>query len=221
MAAKKDSPKTQPPQGDATIGGTGWQDLLDQLNTSGNFYRPKEGDTNVRLIPLEGMDYESKGFKFWAEVQTTFRGNTRTKYVVPALILTGKGATEAMKTTVTTLVLAKKALKQIIGLLAEGYDLFGPEGFGVKIKRSGQSLDTDYTCLPSKNPVPIDGDEIEGYEQSVDEMAKAFEEWSNRNGISDSDDQGDSDFVEEPRRGGSRPGGFQRGSRRQASEPDF
>ena len=207
----------------------GWQDLLDQLNTSGNFFRPKEGSTKLRLVPLKGMDYEAKGFRFWAEATTVFRGQERTKFVVPALILEAKGATESMMTTVTAVILSKKALKGIIGLLAEGYELFGPEGYGIVLKRTGQGLDTDYNVLPSKNPVLIDEDEITVPDLTIDEMAMEFQKWATRPGAGQgkTDEEYSDDFLGEdapPQRrsapaGGNRGG--QTGGRRRSERDDF
>lgn len=180
-----------------------WQNLLDQLNTSSYFFRPKEGSTRLRLIPLPGMDYEAEGFQFWAEAQTNFRGQVRTKFVIAALILEAKGARPEMATTVTPVIISKAVLKGILGLLAEGYDLFGPEGYGITLKRSGQGLETDYAVMPSKNPVKVNEEDIDVPDMTLEEMAAEFEKWANRPGGAGSrsdDDSADDGIVEEPRR---------------------
>lgn len=192
-----------------------WQDLLDQINTSGNFFRPKEGSTRIRLIPLPGMEPDADGaFQFWEEVQTNFRGQIRTKFVIAGLILEAKGARPEMATSVTPIVISKSVLKGILGLLAEGYELFDlTEGYGITLKRSGQGLDTDYAVMPSKNPVVVKEEDIEIPQKTLAELAEDFEKWANRpSGQGNSSEDEGSEEEEEPparrpsnsrRRGGS------------------
>lgn len=192
----------------ATIAPKDWQKVLDNLATSGNFYRVKEGRTRIRLVavPAESSD-------FFVEVNSTFRGKVRSKFLITGLVLDGKGAKEESAYTVTPIIVSKTVLKAIIGLLAEGYDLLSPDGYGLTLSRTGQGLDTEYTVMPSKNPIPYPEELVEP-SQSLAEMALEFEEWSSR---ASDPDAGDGSTAEEeapaPRRGGKPTGG-----RRTASE---
>lgn len=162
---------------------SGWGDLLDQLSVGGNFYRLKEGTTKLRLVQLPTMKAKKgQPFVFYGEVQTSYRGNERTRFVIPALVLEGKGARPEMSKKVTPVVITKTILKGILGLLAEGYELFDlKEGYGIAIKRTGTGLNTDYAVLPSRNPQPMPEDfELPGEKVTIDEMASEFETWANR-----------------------------------------
>lgn len=157
-----------------------WQNLLDQMNSSGNFYRLKEGKTRLRLIaPQERVD--QKPVIFFEEVQSTFRGRTKTKYMILCLVLEGKGAKPEMATTVTPVIVTKTVIKGILGLLAEGYDLFDPtEGYGFSINRTGSGLETDYSVLASRKPVPLDADSIVLPQKTITELAADYMAWANR-----------------------------------------
>lgn len=159
-----------------------WEDLLGQLGNSGNFYRIKEGSTKLRLVQLPSMKVKKgESFVFWGEATTSYRGNQRSRFVIPALVLEGKGTREGMDTNVTTVVVPKTVLKGILGLLAEGYELFDPkEGYGLMIKRTGSGLNTDYTVLPSRNPQPLPADVVIQKDLTLDGMAAEFQTWANR-----------------------------------------
>lgn len=196
-----------------------WQSLLDQMNSASNFYRPKEGRSRLRLVQMPEMVPDEEGiFQFYAEVQSTFRGKTKSRFLVPALVLDGPGARPEMATKITPVVLPKAVIKGILGLLAEGYDLFSDEGFGITVARTGQGLDTDYNVLPSKNPVALP-EGLELPEKTFTEMAEDFEKWANRPGAggSSADDE-EQEMDEEPApapRGKRRPG---RGTQRQSGD---
>lgn len=159
-----------------------WDDLLDQLGNTGNFYRIKEGTTKLRLVQLPSMKVKKgESFVFWGEATTSYRGNQRSRFVIPALVLEGKNTREGMDTTATTVVIPKTILKGILGLLAEGYDLFDPKaGYGLMIKRTGSGLNTDYTVLPSRNPQPLPEDVVIPKDMNLDAMASEFQNWANR-----------------------------------------
>ena len=146
-----------------------WGKLLNELNASSRWYRPKEGRTRLRLVLQKG-DHPSR---FYREVQSSFNGKIKTRYMVLALVIEGNGAKEEMAYTVTPVILAKTVVKGIISLLAESYDLFGVEGYGVTITRSGQGLETDYSVMPSKHPVTLPN-EIVWPKESLDELATTF-----------------------------------------------
>ena len=152
-----------------------WGKVLNSLKVTGRWYRPKVGRTQVRLL----LPDDTEPRNFFREVQTSYNGNVRTKYMVLALIFSGEGATPEMAETATPLIITKTVLKGIVSLLAEGYDLFGPDGHGVTITRTGKGLNTDYSVLPSRKPVDIPED-IAWPQESLDELAEDFTESSLR-----------------------------------------
>lgn len=131
-----------------------WQKALDELGEGGGpFFFLKSPKTNVRLICLED-DPE----KFFAGATTVFKGKPKTKYVVFALILKTQGRELSAKyaNKIVPLVLTKTAIKSILSLLSEGYDLFDPAGgYGITIMKSGAGTDTEYNIMPSPQPVPF------------------------------------------------------------------
>lgn len=151
------TPKT--PQNNPPKAAPNWQKALDELGDgSGPFFFLKSPKTNVRLVCLE-EDPE----KFFAGATTVFKGKPKTKYVVFAMILKtqGRELAEKWKNKVIPLVLTKTAIKSILSLLSEGYDLFEPEnGFGITIMKSGAGTDTEYNIMPSPQAVPIPADVI-------------------------------------------------------------
>ena len=162
--ASKAKPKPKPVEEEID-----WNEILNELKTTGQWYRPKDGRTRVRLVLPE----DTNPREFFKEVQSSYNGNIKTRYMVLGLILDGTGATEEMSTTVTPIVIAKTVLKGIVSLLAEGYELFGEDGHGVTINRSGQGLNTDYSILPSRKPVDLP-DDITWPTETFEEMAEQF-----------------------------------------------
>ncbi len=159
----------------------GWNSLLDQLSTNANFVRLKEGTTKVRLVQLPAMvSGEGGSFTFWGEAESEFRGRKKTRYVMAALVFEGSGAKPEMAKVVTPLVVPKTVIKGILTLLAEDYELFDKEkGHGLSLRRTGSGLDTDYSVLPSRKPVPLPAD-IVMPTITIDEMAEQFEQWATR-----------------------------------------
>ncbi len=150
-----------------------WGTILNQLNSASKWFRPKEGRTRLRLVLQKGDQPQ----QFYREVQSSFNGKVKSRFMVLALVLEGNGAKEEMTYTVTPVVLPKTVLKGLVSLLAEGYDLFSPDGHGVTLTRTGQGLDTDYSVMPSKNPVALPA-EIIWPDEPFDQLAESFTQGS-------------------------------------------
>lgn len=146
-----------------------WGEILRQLESSSAWFRPKDGRTRMRLVLPPG----ESPHKFYREVQTSFQGNLKTRFMLMALLFAGEGVTEEMSAKVTPVIVAKTVLKGILSLLVEGYDLLGPEANGITIIRTGQGLNTDYSVMPSKNPIPLP-ENITYFADSFDEAAENF-----------------------------------------------
>lgn len=161
--------------------GNRWSNLLNDLNTagSGDFFFPKTGRTRLRLIPEEGTEDQ-----FFTQVDSVYRGQTKTKYILLAIVLgTDQGPLdEKWVNKVVGVVVSKVVLKGIVQLLAEEYDLLSEEGHGITIVRSGNGqFDTTYTVLPSQKVVPIP-EEAEMPEMTLEEMAEEFMDFQARKG---------------------------------------
>lgn len=147
-----------------------WQKALDELGDgTGPFFFFKSKKTNLRLVCLED-DPE----KFFAGATTYFKGKPKTKYIVFGQVLktADKELSDKWKGKIVPLVLTKTAIKSIISLLAEGYELFDPaQGYGIVLMKSGAGTDTEYNIMPSPNPVPIDFSKLEMPEKSLEDYA--------------------------------------------------
>lgn len=155
-----------------------WKDVLDGLGAAGggsDFIFPKNGKTLVRLI-------QRPNSPFYAEVESTFRNRTKTKYMLMAWKPAAKD--EEAEDKVRGLILPKTAFKAIVALLAEGYEFFDPtKGHGLSIVRSGEALDTNYTIVPSNKEVPLPVSlKKQIAETSFDKLIKTYDEMRNRRG---------------------------------------
>ena len=173
------TPKTpQPKQPD-------WQKALDELGDgSGPFFFFKSAKTNLRLVCLED-DPE----KFYAAATTLFKGQPKSKYVVFAQILKTQGRELSAKWVgkIVPVVLTKTAIKSILSLLAEGYELFDPAtGYGITLMKSGAGTDTEYNVMPSPQPVPYNPGDFELPEKSLIDYAEELSaKGSNKPGQAD------------------------------------
>jgi len=152
--------------------GNKWQGLLDQLSetTSGPFFFIKEGKTRVRLVPQkETSDH------FFVETTRVFRGKTRSRYIILGVVagVSTQELSDEWKTKVAPIVVPKTVVKSILQLLAEGYDLLGPEGNGITIIRDGKGIDTSYNVLPSPKPIPIP-DGLTYPDSTLEELSQEF-----------------------------------------------
>lgn len=147
-----------------------WQKALDELGDgTGPFFFFKSKKTNLRLVCLED-DPE----KFFAAATTMFKGKPKTKYIVFGQVLktADRELSDKWKGKIVPLVLTKTAVKSIISLLAEGYELFDPaNGYGVTLMKSGAGTDTEYTIMPSPSPVALDLSKLEMPEKSLIDYA--------------------------------------------------
>lgn len=174
-----------------------WQSMLDSLESgglTGNIFFPKSGKTRVRLILEDEDDQES----WFTEVQGEFEGKVRSRYIIRGVVL--HPAPDDKK--IMGIVVSKTAMKGIVGMLAEGYDLFDPEeGHGITISKTGASLNTSWGVTPSPKPVEIDLDEYEDSESDLESLEKQLEQiGANRNKPKKkkgSDDDEDEDDEEE------------------------
>ena len=122
-----------------------WGNVLDSLQSgSGDWLFVKPGKTRLRLLqsPQDALPF--------TEVTTSYRGNTRTKF----MILAYDG--EAEEQNIQGLVIPKTAFKALTAMLADGFDFFHPtEGYGITILKTGSGFGTEYSVLPSKRALPV------------------------------------------------------------------
>lgn len=177
--ATKSSPRI-PQKSNKNTEGNKWANLLDELSTSasGPFFYPKAGKTRFRIVPIQhgGEEVEPQDFSY--EVETTWQGRTKSRFLVRAVILgTDQGEiSENFANKILPLVIPKSAFKSIIELLADDYELFDPEeGYGLTLNKTGSGKNTDYSILPSKSPHPIN---LEDYEDSGESMAEWAEQFA-------------------------------------------
>lgn len=164
-----------------------WQKALDELGDgSGPFFFFKASKTNVRLVC-----FEENPEHFFAAATTVFKGKPKSKYVVFGQVLKtqGRDLSEKWINKIVPLVITKTALKSIISLLAEGYELFDPaQGFGITLMKSGSGTDTEYNVMPSPQVVPLNLDELTRPEKSLIEYADELTNNSSRQGNNSGND---------------------------------
>lgn len=175
-----------------------WDELLDTMKSGSSRFRfTPAGRTKARLVHPED---DLNSVNFFREVTNSY-GNTR--YLVMAWLPDEEGEDEPM---VHPLIITKTTLQGIVGLLAEDYDFFDPEGgFGLTIKREGSGRnDTSYTVLPSKNAVSLP-DDLNYPDEDIDELQKLFNKGAQdmaagRNGGEDEDEEIEDEIVRKPRK---------------------
>jgi len=160
-----------------------WQDMLDDLGSESNdprIYFIKQGRNRLRLVP-EGGDPR----KFYCKVVRNYKGQVSTKFLLRGIV---QGREE---NSVQLIPCGKSVVKNVLNLLAEGYDLLSPnEGLGITIIRAGQGREgTSYNVLPSPKAVPLPKkftdleDSMEAIAQEIsenDEKRAAEDEGSQR-----------------------------------------
>ena len=148
-----------------------WQEELQDMERQerGRYLFPEKGETRLRLLVSPEINVITS---FYAQVITTYFEKARTRYMIPVLAADDTGT---YYYEVKYAVVAKTVLKEILSILAGGeYDLFHPEtGHAVTINRTGEGLSTRYSVIPSKDPVPIDYDQIE-FEGCLGDIADEF-----------------------------------------------
>ena len=147
-----------------------WAALLSDMSSgSSTTWFLKAGRTQIRLLVEPGEEEESTP-TFFGEVQTYWKGKARTKIALRALILASDGGDISVeKASQEHLVIVpKSALKAIIGLLMEGYDLLSEaEGRGIAIIKTGRGLGTSYSVVASPNAVPLDMSHVNRLEGDI------------------------------------------------------
>lgn len=181
--------KTAPPVGSTQY----WENLLDQLNTKGGtgFIFPKAGRTRVRLVKLP------KEEAFHSSCESEYQGNVRTKYMIAAFSLDQNA--DELDEGIRGLLVPKTVWSGIVGLLANGYDLWDPvEGHGLTIIRQGTGFDTNYSVIPSPKPVSLTDEQktmLEEEERTLADLVEDYQEMntsqSSPNGNSNSDNPED------------------------------
>lgn len=126
-----------------------WAKLLEDIDAASGdprTYALRPGRNRLRLVP----DIEGVPTSFFCEVQRNFRGQLRTRYLIKAMPM-GRDEKE-MK----GVVVPKTVMKQVLNMLAEGYDLLHPtKGLGIVIVKSGEGMESSYNTLPSPKAVPL------------------------------------------------------------------
>jgi len=198
----KKSKNAEPAKKGKKKGGVDWQAMLDSLEAggaNGNILFPKSGKTRIKLVLEDDDDEES----WYTEVQGEFEGKVRSRYIIRGCVLFP--AQEEKK--IMGILVAKTAMKGIVGLLSEGYDLFDPEdGHGITISKTGALLTTSWGITPS--PKPVEVEDFEDYSDdgsSLEELEKAMEainatrtsKTKKKSKGKDGDDEEEADDVEE------------------------
>lgn len=167
-----------------------FEKLLEEINekTSGKggvFYHPTPGKTKCRIILPEG----NEPTEFYREVINRWN---KTRYMVAAVILEAPDwvddKDEPKEPELRALVLPTTAFKDVVGLLAEGFELFDPEGgHGISVSREGTGkFDTTYSVNPSPRPIDLTSFDVSGEmpEGGMDEWAEAYNQRNNDTGTS-------------------------------------
>jgi len=201
MAAKKTVKGKRAQEAPAPTKQTNWQAVLDDLGAESNdprLFFLKGGRNRLRLIPEDPQDPKS----FFTTVTRTYQGQSRVKFLIRALVMSND---EDATPSIRAIPIGKTAMKAILNLLAEGYDLLDPKtGHGVTIVRSGSALDTSYTVVSSPKPVPVP----RKHTKLEDSMASIAEDVAA--GDLDRDEQGDNNRPKKGRGKGKKEGSLRR-----------
>lgn len=159
-------------------GGVDWEAMLESLEAggaNGNILFPKSGKTRIKLV-LEDDDDEAS---WYTEAVGEFNGKVRTRYILRAAVLFP--AQDEKK--LMGVVVAKTAMKAIVGMLAEKYDLTDPEeGHGITLSKTGEGLNTTWGATPSPKPIEIeDFDEYSEDGAGLEELVTALEDIAAKN----------------------------------------
>lgn len=165
-----------------------WASVLESLKSesSGDLFFVKAQKTRIRIVNLEDDPRN-----FFCPAMTTYRGKPKQKMIFFGIILgTDKGElSEKWVNKIVPIVVPKTALQGILGILADGYDLFSEtEGHGITIVRSRTETDTTYNVLPSPKPVPIDLSQFEPPELTLMEYAEQLTQRGKNHGNNDGED---------------------------------
>ena len=154
-----------------TVNKATWEEALNDLNTSarGQWLFPEKGRTKVRIL----LAPERDPVLFYEKVVTQYFEQPRTRFMFPCLVADDL---DNYTYEVKYAVVAKTVIQSILNVLAGGgYDFLHPEnGHGVIIIRDGDGLQTRYSALPTKDPIPVDYSAIE-WEQELAQTAREFE----------------------------------------------
>jgi hypothetical protein len=174
MADKKAKPKASASMAAPVDNGNKWQDLLDNLKSgaTGPFFFLGDGKTRIRLVPEPDTDDN-----FFIETVSIYGGKEKSKFIVLGLVMgsSSKDLDPEEANKVRPIILPKTAIRYILSLLAEGWDLLSEDaGHGLTITRTGKGRDTGYTVTNSPKAIPVAYDELEYPESSLEELAQEF-----------------------------------------------
>ena len=134
-----------------------------EADTEGVYLFPQAGKTKVKLL----LAPERIMSTFYEPVLRSWQGKERLQYMMPVVI---------NDNNVKIMVVAKTVHKGIIQLLANGWDLFDPDlGHGIVIDRTGEGIYTRYTVTTTPNPVAIDYESLNWYEDVLTDYARTME----------------------------------------------
>lgn len=172
--------------------GNQWQDALNQFKQEqggGRFFYLKSGKTRMRLVPEPGTEKDPRP-KFYEQTVGVYQGSEKKKYVLSAIVAGAENREipDEMKTKVQAVVVAPSVVSDILAILADGYDLLGPNGHGITVNRQGSGFGTSYTVIPSRDPIPLpEGTEWMEDPSTLAEAADSYEAFQrNRSGGSNS-----------------------------------
>ena len=147
-----------------------WEETLKEVEASerGRYLFPEVGQTRVRLL----VSPERIATMFYHPVVTTYFDKARTRFMFPVLVADSDWNYQL---EVKYAVMPKTVLKEILTILVGAeYELFHPSlGHGITINRTGEGLRTKYSVIPSREPVPIDYDQLE-FEGILSDIAQEF-----------------------------------------------
>ena len=152
-----------------------WEAALSEFlsKEGGKYLFPEVGKTKVRIL----LHPERDPLSFYQSIITVYHEKSRTRYMIPVLVADQMGV---YHNDVKLAVVAKTVLKGIYTILAAGeYDLLHPEnGHSIIIVREGEGLKTKYSVMPTKDPVPVDYENLE-FEGTLTDAGLEFEAISN------------------------------------------
>ena len=153
-----------------TVDKSKWQEKLDEIDKSdgGIYVFPQVGRTRVRLL----LAPESEPETFYHPVIRMFRGKEKTQYMAPCIVL---GENDKWNMEVKYINMNKTVFKGVLTILAGGdYDLLSPTGHAIEIVRTGEGFNTQYSVVPSKDPIPVEYDQFV-FEKALSEYAADLE----------------------------------------------
>ncbi|HPB63531.1 MAG TPA: hypothetical protein PLD15_06200 [Mesotoga sp.] len=139
-----------------------WSGLLDQFASQsggGKVFYLKPGKNRIRMLPPKGKNP-------FISVETSYRGRTRTKYLVGAVVPDAIDPERNVDDVgIRAVLLTRQQIHTILTNQTEGFDLFSPAGNGLTIIKAGSGLNTTVTISVTPKPIVIADEVLEAWKE--------------------------------------------------------